>query len=138
MTTRSETPFKPTQTQTQTPVSMDPNLEIIMKAMTEQFTQLNDRFDQVEERLGNLEENHMTPTEPRSPGLAPIHPRAQRQEPTPDHHPRRPHHDLMDQDERALRNIQLDAPTFDGDLDPKVYIDWESDMDQYFDWYDMS
>ena len=53
-------------------------------------------------------------------------------------HPRRPHHDTFDQDDRALRNIRLDAPTFEGSLDPKVYVDWEADMDQYFDWYDMS
>ena len=47
-------------------------------------------------------------------------------------------HDSVDQYERVLRNIRLDAPIFDGNLDPKVYIDWEGDMDQYFDWYEMS
>ena len=91
--------------------------------MTEQFKQLNNRFDQVEERIGTLEEARMTPTTPQSPRLAPIHPRVQRQEHTPDPHQRRSHHDYMNHDERALRNIHLDAPTFDGDLDPKVYID---------------
>jgi len=44
----------------------------------------------------------------------------------------------MDQDERAIKNIRLEAPTFDGSLDPKVYIDWEEDMDQYFEWYEMT
>ena len=44
----------------------------------------------------------------------------------------------MDQDERALRNIRLEAPNFDGNLDPKIYIDWEGEMDQYFKWYDMT
>ena len=37
-----------------------------------------------------------------------------------------------------MRNIRIEAPTFDGCLDPKVYIDWEGDMDQYFEWFDMS
>ena len=32
----------------------------------------------------------------------------------------------------------MEAPTFDGILDPKIYIDWEGEMDQYFDWYEMS
>jgi len=44
----------------------------------------------------------------------------------------------MDQEERAIRNIKLEAPTFDGSLDPKVYIDWEGDIEQYFEWYIMS
>ena len=79
----------------------------------------------------------MTPTEPQSPRLAPIYPSVQCQEHAPNPHQRRPHHDYMDQGERALRNIHLDAPTFDADLDPKVCIDWESDMDQYSDWYEM-
>ena len=26
---------------------------------------------------------------------------------------------------------------FDGDLDPKVYVDWERAMDQFFEWYEM-
>ncbi|MQM16833.1 hypothetical protein Taro_049791 [Colocasia esculenta] len=32
----------------------------------------------------------------------------------------------------------LDVPTFDGSLDPKVYLDWEAAMDRYFQWYDMT
>ncbi|KAK8929046.1 hypothetical protein KSP39_PZI017906 [Platanthera zijinensis] len=36
------------------------------------------------------------------------------------------------------RRIHLDAPTFDGRLDPKAFSDWLLDMDRYFDWYDMS
>ena len=37
-----------------------------------------------------------------------------------------------------MRSVKLEAPTFDGILDPKIYIDWKGEMDQYFDWYDMS
>ncbi|KAK8951463.1 hypothetical protein KSP39_PZI004161 [Platanthera zijinensis] len=36
------------------------------------------------------------------------------------------------------RRIRLDAPTFDGRLEPKAFSDWLLDMDHYFDWYDMS
>ena len=69
------------------------------------------------------------------------------QHPDPVYHPRetqyrdpdrRPHPDDESLDDRAIRNVRLDAPTFDGSLDPKMYEDWEGDMDQYFDWYDMS
>ena len=125
-----------------------------MKSMIEQMATMNAKLDRVEDRIGVLEEARLTPTEPPSPRLPPDHPRAQRQERTPDPTHRRPqhdfddhtpdfnqrrhHHENFDQDDRALRNIRLDAPTFEGSLDPKVYIDWEADMDQYFDWYDMS
>ena len=37
-----------------------------------------------------------------------------------------------------MRNIRVEAPTFDGSLEPKVYVDWVGDMDYYFEWYDMS
>ena len=42
-----------------------------------------------------------------------------------DYHPRRPNHDPVDRDDQIFRNIKLDAPTFDGSLNPKNYIDWE-------------
>lgn len=34
--------------------------------------------------------------------------------------------------------MKADAPNIDGRLDPKVFLDWLSDMDNYFEWYDMS
>ena len=37
-----------------------------------------------------------------------------------------------------MRNIRIEAPTFDGSLEPKVYVDWVGDMDYYFEWYEMS
>ena len=69
MTTRSGTPYNPSHTQ---PIeAMDPNLETILRTMTEQFKQLNNRFDQVEERLGTLEENQQTHVGPELPELTP-------------------------------------------------------------------
>ena len=34
--------------------------------------------------------------------------------------------------------IKVNAPSFDGSHQPSDYIDWETAMDQYFDWYPMS
>ena len=48
----------------------------------------------------------------------------------------RPPHD--DQDDHLLRLIKVEAPSFDGSHQPSDYIDWETAMDQYFDWYPMS
>ena len=39
----------------------------------------------------------------------------------------------MDSNFGAIRNIRLEAPTFDGYEDPKTYLNWERDMDQYFE-----
>ena len=44
----------------------------------------------------------------------------------------------IDHDGMNLKNIKLAAPTFDGQLDLQVFLDWTSDMIHYFDWYDMS
>ena len=32
-----------------------------------------------------------------------------------------------------MRDFRLDAPTFDGYDDPKAYLNWERNMDQYFE-----
>ena len=134
MTTRSGTPFKPTPTQPT--VSMDPSLEIFMRTMTKQFRQLNNRFDQIEERMEILE-HHPTLAKPELPRPTPPIHRPHQCEFTPEPHPRHHQPDFNESKERALRSIRLDAPSFDGRLDPKVYIDWEGEMDHYFEWYEM-
>ena len=48
-----------------------------------------------------------------------------------------PHHDI-DLVERLMRSVKIDAPTFDGTLNPSTFLDWLADMDHYFDWYAMS
>ena len=35
----------------------------------------------------------------------------------------RPHHDHNDQDERILRSVKVEAPSFMGRLDPNEYLD---------------
>jgi len=51
---------------------------------------------------------------------------------------RRPNHEDQNKDDRLLRSIKIDAPTFNGCLDPKIYIDWEGGMDTYFKFYALS
>ena len=65
-----------------------------------------------------------------------LNPRRPNHDPIPDPNPRRLHHnpaynpnprgpnqDQINHDDRALKSIKLEAPTFDGDLDPKMYVD---------------
>jgi hypothetical protein len=38
-------------------------------------------------------------------------------------------------EERLFKNIKLNAPTFDGCLNPRVFTQWTRDMDRFFNWY---
>lgn len=35
-----------------------------------------------------------------------------------------------------MKSVRVDAPTFDGHLDPRVFLDWVAGMDHYFKLYD--
>lgn len=48
------------------------------------------------------------------------------------------HHEYDDPDERVMRHIKVDAPTFEGQLDPWIFDKWIRDMDQFFGWYNLS
>ena len=37
-----------------------------------------------------------------------------------------------------MKSVKVEAPSFDGRIDSRAYYDWESDMDHYFEWYEMS
>ncbi|MQL98961.1 hypothetical protein Taro_031674 [Colocasia esculenta] len=50
--------------------------------------------------------------------------------------PPRDRDDRDDEDDRRI--VHVDAPTFDGSLDPRAYLDWEANMNRYFDWMGMS
>ncbi|KAI9192094.1 hypothetical protein LWI28_018246 [Acer negundo] len=43
-----------------------------------------------------------------------------------------------DADEKVMRSIKIDAPTFDDEMNPKAYLDWEATMDKFFAWHNMS
>ena len=40
-----------------------------------------------------------------------------------------------DGENEIIRRIKIDPPTINGILDPKIFSDWISDLDYYFDWY---
>jgi len=37
-----------------------------------------------------------------------------------------------------LQNIKLEAPAFDGQLDPQNFLDWTWGIDHYFEWHNTS
>jgi hypothetical protein len=46
--------------------------------------------------------------------------------------------DIPDHDEKLMGRVKIEAPTFDGRLNPKVFSDWMREMDHFFEWYDFS
>ena len=52
--------------------------------------------------------------------------------------PRRPNPELVDQDKKPVRYVRLGTLTFDGCSDPKIYLDWEKEMEYYFEWHEMT
>ena len=38
-------------------------------------------------------------------------------------------------DDHVLRNVRVDAPSFDGTLNPIKFLDWLSEIEDYFEWY---
>jgi len=147
MCTRSGTSFHPpSPPPTEAMDQLRADIGALTQSMTQLSNQVTNRLDQIEAILGTSEEAARPRPEagPESP-----HPRRNLQQdsyledefgrdpdPFVDTHPRRPN--LEDREERAIRSIKLDAPTFDESLDPRVYEDWELAMEQYFDWYSMS
>ncbi|GFZ09160.1 hypothetical protein Acr_20g0009680 [Actinidia rufa] len=58
--------------------------------------------------------------------------------------PARPNQPVLEQPPNFHRNeprdpiINVEAPTFDGRLDPKAFTDWIHEMDHFFEWYNLS
>ena len=101
----------------------------------------NPRRPQAEPNPRRFSPDPFVDLNPRRPNQNPVldpNPRRLHHNPAYDPNPRRPNQDHLDQDDRIFKSIRLEAPTFDGDLDPKLYIDWEREMDQFFEWYDLT
>ena len=45
---------------------------------------------------------------------------------------------MVDPDDCVLWSVRVEASSFDGSLDPKIYLNWEVGMDHFFEWYDMT
>lgn len=41
-------------------------------------------------------------------------------------------------DDTVMRSVKVKTPPFDRRLNPKVFLDWLYNMNDYFDWYEMS
>ena len=53
----------------------------------------------------------------------------------PRHNRGNPRHGYEDD---ITKKVKVEAPEFDGRLDPTYFLDWLANMEDYFDWYDMN
>ncbi|XP_020687617.1 uncharacterized protein LOC110103305 [Dendrobium catenatum] len=117
-------------------------------------TDLADFRRHTSDRLDNIERNGnpaiYTPSRPHSPygeDNRPDHEPPRDPGRFQDHYQRNPRplqepigddNTWRDNDAQLLKNIRIDAPTYDGTLDPQVFLDWLKSMDSYFKWYNIS
>src|SRR4051812_26802733 len=87
-------------------------------ALRTETTATNDRLT----RLEAIREAAAVREEIRVP-VQQYHRRAERNDPDPD--------------EQYVKSVKIDAPTFDGSLEPQLFLDWLQQMDRYFSWYTM-
>jgi len=101
-----------------------PEIESTLDNLTKIIERLNSRMDNMEQELRNTRGRKTTDNVSNN-GLhaGPHHPRNNVQ------------NDFVGAN---FKNIKLEAPTFDGQLDPQIFLGWISDIDHHFDWYDMS
>ena len=117
MTVRSGTQYHPRD-----PTS---DIESSLANITKLLENLTTRMNNVEQEIRNTRRNWET-----TDNVSDNRPRPE---------PRQPR--INDQNDFAGANFKskkLEAPTFNGQLDLQFFLDWISDMNHYFDWYDMS
>ena len=107
-----------------------PRLNQTNQNMADQMTQINSRLERLEASTPARKPD--APIESK-PELDTPNPRRLSQDPLYNPNPRRPDLDQMDQEDKILRSIKLEAHTFDGDFDLKLYVDWEKGMERYFE-----
>ena len=109
MLTRGSASYQPNQS--------DPILELIQSLkdeMTASLTNINLRLDHLEnhqiQTRGTPEVNSIPPPQ------AYVH-----RDPNPE--------------DRILRNVRLEAPSIDGNLDPIKFLDWLTEIEDYCEWH---
>uniref|UniRef100_A0A2N9ICA7 Integrase catalytic domain-containing protein n=1 Tax=Fagus sylvatica TaxID=28930 RepID=A0A2N9ICA7_FAGSY len=117
---------------------MEQNMEIILKALQDL------RQDNLELRQDNLRTNarldDLTTSILRQNEAPHMEDTEEGHDAIPNRPPRQGHpyrgqdHFHRDQDE-GMRGVKVEAPTFDGCLDPWVFTDWLRQMEHFFEWY---
>src|SRR5436190_8174187 len=115
----------------------DPTLSKALADIMEQLTalrhDLNAHRTETTEKLAEIEATQLAAEHADvRPPLQQYQRRAGR------HNPDAANRNDGDPDDRYIKSIKVDAPTFDGSLDPQSFLEWFQQMDRYFTWFQLS
>ena len=102
------------------------------EALRADFTDLREETHQ---RIGQLERRNITLPlgDPQRRNLI-GHQRQHERDPTPPLARGLAYRD-QDPEERLIRSVKIEAPSFEGLPDPTKFLDWLAEMEYYFEWY---
>jgi len=112
---------------------MDPSIHDTLNSLIDKIEKMDQQLQEVRDqidvncrdlatRLDRLETNRRITTEEENSQNGTRSPRRERVQP----------YNTADADAQYIKSVKVDAPSFDGHLDPQVYIDWQLAMDHYF------
>jgi len=97
-----------------------------IEKMDQQLQEVRDQVDvncrDLATRLDRLETNRRITTEEENSRNDSRSPKRKRVQP----------YNTADADAQYIKSVKVDAPSFNGRLDPQIYIDWQLTMDSYF------
>ena len=122
---------------------MEPSQKNIIQQIQEELNALNQKLDASAAKFKIREEKRLKNSNPLLRNLLPrtTDPRDQYNQSYfsgGHNYLYQPQCDPIDQNERFMKNVRVEAPKFAGHLDPQEYLNWKTGMDHYFDWYDIS
>ena len=129
-------------TNTPSPSPLEDMMREMMCEMRTRFDVMDNRFhelrNETDRRLNDLEQPEPSPVREQRPPQVErdFNDQRGRNNFCPPHR-EYDHRREIDQDERILKSVKIEAPSFEGQLDPTHFLDWLSDMDHYFEWYNM-
>ena len=118
---------------------MDPILQDTLKTLIARMDRTDQRLQEFRDqantnyrdlatRLERLEINRTRTAEEDESRNDSRSPRRERAQP----------YNTTDTNAQYIKSVKVDAPFFDGRLNPQGYIDWQLVMKRYFRWHDMS
>jgi len=117
----------------ETSAPMNPSIHDILNTLIDKIEKMDQQLQEVRDqvdvncrdlatRLDRLETNRRITTKEENSRNDSRSPKRKRVQP----------YNIADADAQYIKSVKVDAPSFNGRLDPQIYIDWQLTMDRYF------
>ena len=118
---------------------MDPNIQDTLNTIIDKIEKMDQQLQEVRNqidvynknlatRFDRLETNRGATTEEENSWNSSRSPRRERAQ----------HYNTTDVDAQYIKSVKVNAPSFNGRLDPQAYIDWQLAIERNFRWHDKS